>query len=260
MILTIVYGIHSMTQKRAERLREATMSEIKAIARQQMAEQGQAALSLGAIARAMGMTTPALYRYFENRDALVTALIVEAYQALATALEQADAAAPSDDFGARFRSLASAYRDWAIAHPHDYALIYGTPIPGYHAPREQTVPVAARILLAFGMLFKAAWEAGSLRFPAAYTTMSSALREIAAQHMLDVSRDVHAPEVLLTTLTVRGLLHSLVWAELYGHFPPGITETGELYALEVATICARLGLTERSGRVSGESVDGNVLP
>lgn len=237
-----------MTQTRAERLREATITEIKAVARQQMAEQGQAALSLGAIARTMGLTTPALYRYFANRDALVTALIIEAYQELATALEQADAVAPNDDYTARFRSLAFAYHEWAIAHPHDYALIYGTPIPGYHAPREQTVPVAARILLAFGMLFKAAWEAGSLHIPSAYATMSSVLRQTATQIMDDVSQDAQAPEVLLTTLSVRALLHSLVWAELYGHFPPGITETGELYRLEVAAICSRLGLIGHSDR------------
>ena len=234
----------SMHQKRAERLREAAISEIKAIARQQMAEQGQAALSLGAIARAMGMTTPALYRYFESRDALITELIIEAYQTLAIALEQADAAAPSDDYAGRFRVLARAYRDWAVAHPHEYTLIYGTPIPGYHAPRERTVPVAARVLLAFGMLFKAAWEAGCLRIPSAYTTMSPELRATAVQLMSDLSRDVQAPEVLLTTLTVRGMLHSLVWAELYGHFPPGVTESGELYNLEVSAISARLGLAE----------------
>src|ERR1044071_6457335 len=116
----------------------------------------------------MGMTTPALYRYFESRDALITALIIDAYQALARALEQADLAASGDAYGARFQALARAYHDWSVAHPHEYALIYGTPIPGYHAPREQTVPVASRILLAFGLLFKAAWEAGYLRIPAAY--------------------------------------------------------------------------------------------
>src|SRR5581483_8391775 len=142
-----------MIPKRAERLRDAAINEIKAIARQQMADQGQAALSLGAIARAMGMTTPALYRYFEIRDALVTELILDAYGALATTIEQADAAAPNADYAARLRATASAYRSWAVAHPHDYALIYGTPIPGYHAPRERTVPVAARILITFGMLF-----------------------------------------------------------------------------------------------------------
>ena len=232
----------TMPQKRAERLREAAIAEIKAIARRQMAEQGQAALSLGAIARAMGLTTPALYRYFESRDALITELIIEAYQTLAISLEQADAATRSDDYALRFQALARAYRNWAVAHPHEYALIYGTPIPGYHAPRERTVPVAARILLAFGMLFKAAWEAGCLRIPATYTTMSPELRATAVQLMSDLSRDVQAPEVLLTTLSARGMLHSLVWAELYGHFPPGVTESGEFYNLEVSAISARLGL------------------
>ncbi|MEO7913527.1 MAG: TetR/AcrR family transcriptional regulator [Roseiflexaceae bacterium] len=242
-----------MHQKRAERLREAAITEIKAIARRQMAEQGQAALSLGAIARAMGMTTPALYRYFDRRDALITELIIDGYRALALILEQADAATPSADYAARFEALARAYHDWAVAHPHEYALIYGTPIPGYHAPRERTVPVAARILLVFGMLFKAAWEAGYLGIPAAYTTMSPELRETAVQLMSDLSRDVHAPELLLTTLTVRGLLHSLVWAELYGHFPPGVTESGELYNLEVMAISARLGLAGHSGQAPAKT-------
>jgi len=90
--------------------------------------------------------------------------------------------------------------------------------------------------------------------------MSPALRETAAQLMSDLSRDVHAPEVLLTTLTVRGLLHGLVWAELYGHFPPGVAESGELYNLEVAAISARLGLAGDLDGVRGSASESESLP
>ena len=189
-----------------------------------------------------GMTTPALYRYFESRDALITELIIEAYQTLTISLEQADAATPSDDYAVRFQALARAYRNWSVAHPHEYALIYGTPIPGYHAPRERTVPVAARIPLAFGMLFKAAWEAGCLRIPAAYTTMSPELRATAVQLMSDLSRDVQAPEVLLTTP-----LRAACSTALFGLSCMAISHqvsqsSGEFYNLEVSAISARLGL------------------
>ena len=231
-----------MAQKRVERLRQATITEIKEVARKQMAEQGEAALSLGAIAREMGMTAPALYRYFENRDALVTALIVDAFGALAHALEAANAATAHQDYATRFRALATAYRAWAVQHPHDYTLVYGTPLPGYHAPQEVTVPVASRVLLALGLLFKEAWEAGYLTLPAAYAAIPAALKETAAALIRDIWKDEQAAAVLLLTLSVRSQLHGLVWAELYHHLPPGIGEAGELYHLEVAAIGQRLGL------------------
>lgn len=229
-------------QKRAERLRTATILEIKDVARKQMAAQGQAALSLGAIAREMGMTTPALYRYFDNRDALVTALIVDAYSALATTLEEVNAAPPKQDFAEWFRALAIAYRSWAMHYPHDYALIFGTPIPGYHAPPDVTVPAANRVLIAFGLFFKAAWEADCLSLPAAYLAIPVALQQTAAALVSAVSQEEQASAVFLLSLSVRSQLHGLVWAELYHHFPPGIADAGQLYNLELAALTARLGL------------------
>src|SRR5215211_2916846 len=108
-----------MPQTRRERLRDAAYAEIKSIARRQMAEQGAAALSLRAIAAAMGVTPPALYRYYKSRDELVTALIVDAYNDMADALEAAAAAHPAADYAGRFLAVALAYRAWAIAHPAD---------------------------------------------------------------------------------------------------------------------------------------------
>jgi AcrR family transcriptional regulator len=88
-----------------------------------MAQVGAAALSLRAIAREMRLSAPALYRYLPNKGALVTTLIVEAYTALADALEAADVEKERDDFHGRFQAVCHAYRDWAVAHPQDYTLI-----------------------------------------------------------------------------------------------------------------------------------------
>ncbi len=233
---------------RTERLRQATLNEIKEVARRQMAQQGEAALSLNAIAREMGVTPPALYRYFENRDALVTALIVDAFGALAEALEATEERMHQADYAERFVALGEAYREWAIQNPHDYALIYGTPIPGYHAPPEITVPVASRVLTAFGLFFKEAWEAGRLTLPTAFVTIPAALKQAATTAVSNVSKDKQAPAVLLVTLSVRARLHGLVWAELFHQFPPGTAEGGELYGLEIAAINDWLGLAVKNSK------------
>ncbi|MEU1800454.1 TetR/AcrR family transcriptional regulator [Streptomyces sp. NPDC019937] len=127
-----------MATARRERYRQQTREEAKAVALTQLAESGTAGISVNAIAKAMGMTGPALYRYFAGRDELLTELITDAYRELAAvavaAAEAADGAAPAD----RFRALAHALRDWAKRQPDRYLLIYGTPVPGYQAPPETT--------------------------------------------------------------------------------------------------------------------------
>ncbi|MFQ5613732.1 MAG: TetR/AcrR family transcriptional regulator [Anaerolineae bacterium] len=232
-----------MAKTRRERLREATYTEIKHIARRQMAEQGAAALSLNAIAREMGLTTPALYRYFANRDALVTELIVDAYGSLGDALETADSARPETDYAGRFRALCLAYRDWALQHPQDYTLIYGTPIPGYHAPRERTIPLAARVMEVFGFLLRAAWDAGQLVIPPAYTHLPPQLHRLAAAILAAYPDRPPGPVGLLALAVILwSQIHGIVWAELHTHFPPGLADSGELFAVEVEAMSQRLGL------------------
>lgn len=228
----------------SELMRQTTINEIKTVARRQMAAQGEASLSLNAIAREMGLTPPALYRYFENRDALITALIVDAFGALADTLDTA-LSATAGAFSERFGALAQAYRDWAMAHPHDYALIYGTPIPGYHAPDTVTVPVASRILAAFGLFFKEAWESGRLTLPQAYATLPAPLKKAATAAVSTYSKDKSAPNVLAVTLSVRARLHGLVWAELFQQFPVGTAEAGYLYGLEVNAVSDWLQLDKQ---------------
>lgn len=133
-----------MTGVRA-RVRAELTAEIKRLARVQMEEHGPANLNLRAIARDLGMVSSAIYRYFASRDELLTALIVDAYNELGEAAERADATVVDrSDAAARFVAVAGAAYAWARAHPSQYLLLFGTPVPGYAAP-EDTIGPATRV-------------------------------------------------------------------------------------------------------------------
>ena len=134
------------------RVRAEMTDEIKAAARRHLAVDG-ANLSLRAVARDIGMVSSAVYRYFASRDELLTALIIDAYDALGTAAEQAEAAVDRDDLTGRWLALCHAVRDWALERPHEYALIYGSPVPGYQAPRDTVAP-AVRVALLIGAIVR----------------------------------------------------------------------------------------------------------
>ncbi|MGY4720979.1 TetR/AcrR family transcriptional regulator [Naumannella huperziae] len=139
------------------RARARTLDEITEIARRQIAEQGAATLSLRGVARELGVVSSAVYRYYPSRDALITALLIDSFGRLGDAVEQAAgrrAATPR----ARFVAACAALRDWARDHPHEFMLIYGSPIPGYAAPAD-TVPAAARVVTPFVEVLVAAGDA-----------------------------------------------------------------------------------------------------
>ncbi len=134
-----------------ERVRAGTVAEIKRAAREQLATDG-ANLSMRAIARELGLVSSALYRYFPSRDELLTALILDAYGELAAAATDAEATADRADPPARWRALCHGIRDWALAHPHEYALLYGTPVPGYDAPPDTIEPATQPLRLMIAIL------------------------------------------------------------------------------------------------------------
>jgi AcrR family transcriptional regulator len=153
-----------------ERVREEMTAEILAVAGAHVAREGAPALSLRSIARDLGMAPSALYRYFDGRDALLTALILTAYEALADEAERAadlvEAAADPKTGSAgdaeRWLAVPRTLRRWALEHPHQWGLIFGTPVPGYEAP-EDTVEPYARVAEALVRPLVAAEEAGRLR-------------------------------------------------------------------------------------------------
>jgi AcrR family transcriptional regulator len=139
----------SASQTARQRARAELTREIKHEARRQLASRGAQGLSLRAVARELGMVSSALYRYFPSRDDLLTALIIDAYDALGDAAEAAAGDAAEADGRGRWRALCTAIRAWALAHPHEYALIYGSPVPGYQAP-QATIASAVRVARALG--------------------------------------------------------------------------------------------------------------
>ena len=239
--VNLVYGTNMSEQTRREKQRESNLVEIKEVARRQMAEVGASSLSLRAIAREMGMTAPALYRYYENRDALVTELIIDAYNALADTMIDAAEGQPKEAFAARLRAVASAYRKWAVDHPEDYKLIYGTPIPGYHAPPERTVEPAGRVQQAIGLILAEASWAGKIDFPAVYTNLPVDLQGPIDALLTSLPPNVPAAALTLT-MVIWSIWHGLVWGEIVGHYPPGLADSGALFDLELAATLQRLKL------------------
>ena len=154
-----------------DRARAELTEEIKAVARRHLAEQGSAALSLRAVAREVGMVSSAVYRYFPSRDDLLTALIVDAYDAVGDAAEagarRAAGAAASCRAGSR---VSEAIRAWALAHPHEYALIYGSPVPGYAAPPD-TIDPATRVAVALLQIVVDGVAAGEIATDATSTSV-----------------------------------------------------------------------------------------
>lgn len=222
---------------RRDRLRAETLSEIKAAALHQLREVGAAQLSLRAVATSLGMSPAGLYRYFDNRDALLTALITDAFDRLADAVERARDADPDADVPDRLLAALRAYREWAVAHPQEFALVYGTPVPGYAAPEDGPTSVATRrVGGAFVPLFVQAWREGRLRTPDEVAPDPALARFAAAAH----------PDLPLTAAAVLfgawTRLHGLVAHEAFGHLHwlgPG---TGHLAEQQLRLLLTEIGL------------------
>ena len=245
------------TLDRRQRVRQATIEEIKATARQQMAGSGAAGLSLGAIARAMGMTPPALYRYFRNRHALVIALIVDAYDAQAGALERYGEGLELDDFEGQFLTLMRAYRQWALEHPEDYALMHGVPLIRPDLSDEQIQQIqrsTMRNLRVIVQLFRTAHDANSLIIPRLYQEPLPAARQ-ALEGIRLALQDESLPLGIIALSFLTWLqVHGLVSHELHGHLPKFLFGSGDLYEMELRVMAERLGLAvavERGGVSDG---------
>lgn len=129
-----------------EQARARTMADIVRIGREHLAAVGPAQLSLRAVARDLGVVSSAVYRYVPSRDELLTLLVVDAYAELGEAVAAAEAAQSRQDFAGRWRALGGAVRSWALAEPSRYALLFGTPVPGYAAPAERTTGPGTRVI------------------------------------------------------------------------------------------------------------------
>jgi AcrR family transcriptional regulator len=233
----------SAAQGIRQRVRAELTREIKDAALRQVREYGAPALSLRAVARELGMASSAIYRYFPSRDDLLTALIVDAYEALGAAAEAADAAIPSDCFAERWMSVCRSVRAWANDHPHEYALIYGSPVPGYQAPEERTVGPATRMAAVLARLMNDAARVGALRItpggpplPQSVAENTSRLRQLL---MNDVPEDAVARGLMAWTY-----LLGAVTAELFGHWKDTVGDYAEFFDYSVEWMRYLVGLPQ----------------
>lgn len=216
---------------RREDNRAQNEARILAAARAQIAEHGGGGLSMRAVAREVGMVSSAVYRYFPTREALLTAMIVASYGHLAAALEETDGQARGRRPDRRWAALADALRGWALEHPHEFQLIYGTPIPGYVAPPE-TIPAAAAVARSF-------LEAGAARPVDGFggRTLTAQLRPLADETGVD-------PSGAAAVLAELAALVGVVGLELAGHLVGTADPADHLVEAMVWRQVRTLGLRE----------------
>jgi AcrR family transcriptional regulator len=206
---------------------------IKETAWRQIAETGASSMSLRAIARELGITAPAIYNYFPNRDGLVTALIIDAYKSFGDSQLEARDAIPVEDSSGRMKAIGLAYRDWAHTHPQRYQLIFGTPIPGYEAPLMEVLPFGARSLSALVSVVEELRRSGKLNI----TSFPEVKEDY--QESFEIWK-AYGGNVDILSLSVAMIIwarvHGIVSLEIAGNLPPFGASGNDLYLYELDSI------------------------
>lgn len=219
-----------------QRAHAQTVSDIKRMAREQLSTEGSAGLSLRAIARQLGIVSSAVYRYVPSRDELLTMLIEDAYNSLGDAAEAADRRCRRGDLAKRWMAIGRAVRGWAVEHPAEYALLYGSPVPGYHAPPERTVVAGTRVMRLLGALLPGAQPPAD----------DPALPAGTARDLRRVIADLGVGEVEEQML-VRGMLgwtamFGLVSFELFGQYGATLSSPAAYFDYQLARLAELIGL------------------
>lgn len=229
-----------------ERARVEITAEILAAARERLTREGPGELSLRAVARDVGMVSSAVYRYFASRDDLLTALLLAAYNELGQAAEDADATVRNrSNHLERWRRSCRAIRDWAVAHPGDYALLYGSPVPGYAAP-EDTIAAATRVTLVLVNIAVEAHQEGTQLPPPPKGTpkrLDRTLRdaiEFLAERGIASPKD--APEVAMRVIFAWSAIFGTISFELFGHLVGSVSDNDAYFEQVVIRLAADLGL------------------
>ena len=220
-----------------QRVHAAVREDIIGAAREQLAAVGAASLSLRAVARELGMAPSAMYRYFRSRDELLTALIVESYDAMGAVAEAAanHGGTPAERFGTVCRAI----RGWVLRHPHEYALLYGTPVPGYHAP-ELTIDPASRVARVLGGILRDAYQAGQIaesKIPPLSEAMTAQIQPLAEAVMAGIPLPAVA-----RGLAVWSFLFGQISFEVFGRFDGVVTNGEVLFDYAITTMLDMVGM------------------
>jgi AcrR family transcriptional regulator len=222
------------------RVRAEMTDEIKTVARRHLAADG-ANLSLRAVARDLGMASSAVYRYFASRDELLTALIIDAYDAMGATAEGAEAAVDRDDRPGRWLATCHAVRDWALANPHEYALIYGSPVPGYRAP-QATIGSAVRVPILIGAILVGAADDPGDPLP---RTLVGDLTAVAEQVAPGAT-----PQRMAAGVAAWTHLFGAVSFELFGQYQNVIEARREFFEYQMHLASATLGIASIKEKVA----------
>jgi AcrR family transcriptional regulator len=215
-----------------ERYRAQVRQEVKEAALRQLAEAGPGGLSISAIGKQLGVSGPALYRYFASRDDLLTELVLDAYHDLANSLTAATSQLPHDNPRGRFEALARAYRHWALAEPHRYRLLFGPPLPGYEAHAQRLVEASwAAMHLLLDVLREFGPGASKFSQPRAAELTAWAQQRIQG---IDPSTALHA-------VLIWSQLHGIVSLEIAGNFASMGIDADQLFEIQLTAIAATLG-------------------
>jgi AcrR family transcriptional regulator len=243
-LVTVPETVNASTTARA-RARAELSREILVTARARLAEEGPAQLSLRAVARDLGLAPSALYRYYESRDALLTALIIGAYRDLGRAAAEADAAIDPDAYVDRWLATTRAVRSWGLGHPQEWALIYGSPVPGYRAP-DDTVDAANQVTVALVRILAEAYAAGHLHPPAAPEVPAHLAAELA--RVRDLVGGGLPDDVAAVVVVAWGYVLGAVSLELFGHYDHAIEARASMWDVAMAVLTTSLGLGRRPSR------------
>jgi AcrR family transcriptional regulator len=230
---------------RRERLRAATVDEIKQAARKLLVTEGPAAVSLRAIARDMGMTAAALYRYFPSLEALFGGLCTDYFDEVRQHLEAVrDAMDPSDP-AAQLYEVCREFRRWSVGHPAEFALMFGSPLPGMEQAASGDPKHAAGVRFAnvFGQLFAAVWQSRGFAVPAEEeipAELRAQLEEYLAQTGVPIP--IGAAQLFLSCW-IR--LYGLVALEVFGHLHFALSDAEPMFETELASLAKELGIEPR---------------
>ena len=216
-------------KKQIPNLQEA----IKGAAWKHIAKYGAPALSLRAIARELKITAPAIYNYFPDRDALVTALIIDAYTSFGDSQLAARDAIPPEDIPGRMTAIGLAYRQWAHKYPQRYQLIFGTPIPGYRAPTLEILPSGARSVSALVGVIEQLRIAGKLNVKSFPKVQEKYKVEFETWKKYGGEADILS---LTIAMLIWARVHGLVSLEIAGNLPPFGASGDELYLYEMKSL------------------------
>jgi AcrR family transcriptional regulator len=225
---------------RRARLRAAMVGDIKAVARRQLAEQGPGAVSLRGIAREIGTASSALFRYFPTYNDLITALVVDAYDSLTDAMTAGRDVVDLADHAGRWYAICLAYRGWSLANPSEFALLHGTPIPGYDAPPEATGPAAGRFAGVGIGSFAAAVEAGAADPGRTQVPAGIGLGERWSD-LLRGPAGGYEPRIAGIVLNAWASLQGFLVAEVLGNLSVLVDDTDSLYRAHVRTVMLGMG-------------------